>query len=240
MGSVTQPHLATGRDSDAELVERAGRGEARAFEAIMRRHNRLLFRSARGIVDDDAEAQDVVQEAYLRAFSTLPSFRGDCALGTWMARIAINIARDTQRKQGRTLRFDDMAAHDDAPDREEMMFLSAHASSSPDAQVESGQMRALLQLAIDSLPPKYRSVLILRSVQEMSVEETAACLELSADVVKTRYLRARSMMRDALGAHVEAHANDVYDFAGARCDAVVAHVIAESRRLGLISPDGQC
>ena len=120
------------------------------------------------------------------------------------------------------------------------MFLSAHASSSPDAQVESGQMRALLQLAIDSLPPKYRSVLILRAVQEMSVEETAACLELSADVVKTRYLRARSMMRDALGAHVEAHANDVYGFAGARCDAVVAHVIAESRRLGLISPDGQC
>ena len=121
MGSVTQPHLATGRDSDAELVERAGRGEARAFEAIMRRHNRLLFRSARGIVDDDAEAQDVVQEAYLRAFSTLPSFRGDCALGTWMARIAINIARDTQRKQGRTLRFDDMAAHDDAPDRDRVL-----------------------------------------------------------------------------------------------------------------------
>lgn len=237
MGSVMQAQLATGQETDSELVARAGHGDARAFETIMRRHNRLLFRCARGIVDDDAEAQDVVQEACLRAFSTLPLFRGDCALGTWMARIAINIALDTQRKQGRTLRFDDLDGPGDASDREEMMFLSAHATPTPDVQIERGQMRALLQLAIDSLPAKYRSVFILRAVHEMSVDETAACLELSSDVVKTRYLRARAMVRDALGAHVEAHSNDVYDFAGARCDAVVSHVMAKLRRLGLIGPD---
>ena len=83
--------------TDAELVARAGRGDALAFETIMRRHNRLLFRSARGVVSDDAEAQDVVQETYLRAFSTLKSFRGDSKLGTWLARITINIALDAQR-----------------------------------------------------------------------------------------------------------------------------------------------
>lgn len=118
------------------------------------------------------------------------------------------------------------------------MSLNAPATTSPDVQAERGQMRALLQRAIDSLPPKYRSVFILRAVQEMSVDETASCLELTEAVVKTRYLRARSMLRDALGAQVEAHAHDVYAFAGARCDAVVAHVMAELQRQGLISPGG--
>lgn len=232
-----EPDLTSGRQSDFDLVTRAGRGQAAAFETIMRRHNRLLFRSARGVVDDDAEAQDVVQETYLRAFSTLRSFRGDCALGTWMARIAINIALDTQRRRGRTVRFDDVEELRAESDREEMMSFNTPAATAPDAQAERSQMRALLQRAIDSLPAKYRSVFILRAVQEMSVDETASCLELTEAVVKTRYLRARSMLRDALGAQAEAHAHDVYAFAGARCDAVVAHVLAELQRQGLISPD---
>ena len=99
-------------------------------------------------------------------------------------------------------------------------------------------MRALLQRAIDSLPPIYRSVFILRAVQELSVGETASCLQVSDAVVKTRYLRARSMLRDALGAQVEAHANDVYAFAGERCDAVVARVLAELQRQGRLRTDG--
>ena len=114
----------------------------------------------------------------------------------------------------------------------------AHPDSAPDAQLERDQMRALLQRAIDSLPPIYRSVFILRAVQEMSVDETASCLQVSDAVVKTRYLRARSMLRDALGAQVEAHAPDVYAFAGARCDAVASHVLAELRHQGRIGPDG--
>jgi len=227
----------SGRRSDADLVARAARGQAAAFEAIMRRHNRLLFRSARGVVDDDAEAQDVVQETYLRAFTTLHAFRGDCALGTWLARIAINVALDALRKRGRIVRLDDVEELRAEPDREETMSFNAPAPISPDTHAERGQMRALLQRAIDGLPAKYRSVFILRAVQEMSVDETAACLELSAAVVKTRYLRARSMLRDALGAQVEAHAHDVYAFAGARCDAVVAHVLAALQRRGLIGSD---
>lgn len=234
---LSDPVAATRVASDGDLAVRAARGEVAAVEALVRRYNRLLFRSACGVVGDDAEAQDVVQETYLRAFSNWGSFRGDCALGTWLARIAINVALDAQRKRGRTVPIDD--SHDVAsePAMEHLMAFNAPATAAPEARIERSQMRALLQHAIDSLPPIYRSVFILRAVQEMSVDETAACLQVSDAVVKTRYLRARSMLRDALGAQVEAHAQDIYAFAGARCDAVVTHVLAELQRQGLIRPE---
>lgn len=226
--------------TDAELVQRTLAGEALAFEAIMRRHNRLLFRSARGIVGDDAEAQDVVQEAYLSAFTKLHSFRGDAALGTWLARIAINIALDVQRKRGRTVLFDASAdaplAPGAEPAPEHVMHDTTATHDAPDTAAERKQIRALLQGAIDSLPPIYRSVFILRAIQELSVDETAACLQVSGDVVKTRYLRARSMLRDALGARIEAHATHTYAFAGTRCDAVVAHVLAMLSHQGHLPP----
>jgi RNA polymerase sigma factor (sigma-70 family) len=235
----TPDTLGTIACADSELVARAARGEALAFEVIMRRHNRLLFRSARGVVGDDAEAQDVVQETYLRAFSSLGSFRGACALGTWLARIAINVALDVQRKRGRTVLIDDTLDLGAEPATEHMMVFNAPASAAPDAQAETHQMRALLQRAIDSLPPIYRSVFILRAVQEMSVDEAAFCLQVSNDVVKTRYLRARSLLRDTLGALLEAHAHDVYAFAGARCDAVVHHVLTQLQQQGRIHrPEG--
>lgn len=238
MNPLNAPAVMAAAGDDDELVARAGRGEALAFETLMRRHNRLLFRSARGVVGDDAEAQDVVQETYLRAFTTLSSFRGDCALGTWLARIAINVALDVQRKRSRSVPIDDTQAFGDEPAMEHVMAFNAPAQAAPEAQLAVRQTRALLQRAIDSLPPIYRSVFILRAVQEMSVDETAACLQVTDAVVKTRYLRARAMLRDALGAMVEAHAHDVYAFAGARCDAVVAGVLAELRRRGHIGPDG--
>ena len=189
----------------------------------MRRHNRLLFRCVRGVVDDDAEAQDVVQEAYLRAFASLHAFRADAALGTWLARIAINAALDAQRRRGRSVPLLDSIDSQDPdaePEMEHTTAFNAPGKDSPDAQAERSEMRALLQRAIDSLPVIYRSVFILRAVEELSVGETAACLQLSDDLVKTRYLRARALLRDALGAQVEAHAPQVLAFAGARCDAV--------------------
>lgn len=241
MDTLTPPERVdaiAGTEVDSELVTRASRGESLAFELIMRRHNRLLFRSARGVVADDAEAQDVVQEAYLRAFSSLGSFRGDCALGTWLARIAINTALDMQRKRGRSVPIDDTLDLGNEPAMEHLMAFNTPAHAAPEAHVETVQMRALLRRVVDGLPPNYRSVFILRAVQEMSVAETAACLQISEDLVKTRYLRARSLLRDALGAHVEAHAQDVYAFAGARCDAVVAQVLTQLQRLGHIRPGG--
>lgn len=211
---------------DAALAAEACRGDAAAFELIMRRHNRLLFRTARGIVADDAEAQDVVQETYLRAFERLGDFRGDAALATWLARIAINLALDALRRRGRVVWLD--------PDKEDDMTPSTDPT--PEAAAEGAQMQRLLQSAIDGLPPIYRSVFILRAVQELSVEQTADCLGVSAEAVRTRHLRARALLRDTLGARVEAHAQSVYPFAGAHCDAVVSAVLARLRQNGSIAP----
>lgn len=221
--------------SDAQLVAGALRGEPAAFEAIMRRHNRTLFRTARGVVADDAEAQDVVQETYLRAFTRLADFQGGASLATWMARIAINVALDMLRKRGRSV---PIAVQDleDEPSPEQSMSFSAPPGNSPESVLASSELRALLQSAIEGLPPLYRSVFMLRAVQEMSVEETAYCLQVSGAVVKTRYLRARALLRDALSAQIEAHTDGVFAFAGERCDQVVRHVLAQLHTRGLISP----
>lgn len=227
--------IRTDRSQDLALVERARAGDALAFEAIMRQHNRLLFRCARGVVSDEAEAQDVVQEAYLRAFSKLRDYRGDSALATWLARIAFNAAVDAMRRKGRHVQWGGDDASDDDAGPENSMTQSS-GTESPDAAAERAEVRDILQSAIESLPPIYRSVFILRAVEEASVDETARCLEVSDAVVRTRYLRARAMLRESIGQQVEMHAPDALQFAGARCDAVVNHVLAELARAGLIRP----
>lgn len=217
-----------------ELARRAVAGQAHAFEAIMRRYNRLLFRSARGIVPDDAQAQDVVQDAYLQAFLHLHDFRGESELGTWLVRITIHAALQAERRQGRLVQLEDgwdsgdmTCAEIDMPDQ----FVSPEP---PDRAAERGELRALLQAAIEDLPVIYRSVFMLRAVENMPVEEVAQCLGVNAAVVKTRFLRARAMLRDALADRFEAHAPSTFAFAGARCDAVVAHVMARLREQGLV------
>jgi RNA polymerase sigma-70 factor (ECF subfamily) len=162
--------------ADGPLIERALRGEQSAFESIMRSHNRMLFRAARGVVSDDAEAQDVVQETYLRAFTRLKEFQGGASLGTWMARIAINVALDALRKRSRSVLVDAQEL-DQEPSPEHMMFLSTSQAVSPESVLARIELQALLQSAIEGLPPIYRSVFILRAVQEMSVSEAAYCLQ---------------------------------------------------------------
>jgi RNA polymerase sigma factor (sigma-70 family) len=223
--------------SDAELVLALQAGDARAFETIMRRHNRLMFRTARGIVGDDAEAQDVVQEAYLRAFTAIASWRGEAALSTWLARIAINVAIGMHRKRGRWISLDEGQQGDHDRDPEAAMNDPDTSDSGPEQQTARMQMRHLLEQAVNGLPEIYRSVFMLRAVEEMSVEQTADALAVSPDVVKTRYLRARAMLRTALGAEVGGgDLQHLYAFAGTRCDAVVATVLAELHARGLIRP----
>ena len=220
--------------ADRVLLAALQEGQAAAFEELMRRYNRLLFRAARGIVRDDAEAQDVVQEAYLRAFTAMQGYRGDAALSTWLARIAVNAALDARRKRGHVVELDALTDADGENSPEPMMSLRAADTETPDGMAERAQLRGLLQAAIEGLPAIYRSVFILRAVEEMSVDETAFCLRVSDAVVKTRYARARAMLREALGAQVEAEAPHAFAFAGARCDAVVAHVLGELDRRGQI------
>jgi RNA polymerase sigma-70 factor (ECF subfamily) len=231
------PHAAvpmTDSRTDGDLVQSLLRGDASAFEAIMRRHNRLMFRTARGIVGDDAEAQDVVQEAYLRAFTAIAAWRGEAALSTWLARIAINVALSVQRRKGRWIEMRD-PEEGAGSGGEPLHGLHAHSPASPEQQTEQAQMRRLLEQAINRLPPIYRSVFMLRAVEEMSVEDTADALAVSADVVKTRFLRARAMLREQLGAEL-APTQGLYAFAGHRCDAVVAAVLAQLHARGLIRP----
>ena len=227
---VLNPNLLTASAvsvlTDVELATSAASGNAASFELLVRRHNRLLFRTARGVVRDDAEAQDVVQETWLRAFSRLDSYRGEAALGTWLARMAINIAISSQRRKGR---------HVPLPEAEGAIDMqNLEAGEGPDASAERMEMRALLQASIAALPVIYRSVFMLRAVEDMSVEEAAFCLGVSQDVVKTRFLRARAMLREDLATRVETNAHDTFQFAGARCDAVTSHVLAELLRQDLL------
>lgn len=216
---------------DPALLAALREGQAWAFEELMRRHNRLLFRAALGIVRDAAEAQDVVQEAWLHAFRGLGAFRGDASLATWLTRIAINQALAHQRKRGHLVAWDDEIesegqAYADA--------VGADAPRSPEDEVARLQLRRQLQEAVDLLPPIYRSVFILRAVHGLSVEDTALGLEVSQDVVRTRYARARAMLRARLCVDAQAEAAFLHDVAGARCDATVANVLAELRGNGIV------
>ena len=234
MPSISKSACPTRHARDLKLAGRAAAGESLALETIMREHNRLLFRCARGIVADDASAQDIVQDAYLRAFTALDGFRGECALGTWLARIAIRLALDHQRQRARLVNLDTAAEQYSGTPMESPMLRQVPPAEMPEALAERAQLRTILQRAIDSLPPIYRSVFMLRAVEEMSVNDTALCLQVSTDVVKTRYLRSRALLRDALGAQLEAQSAEVYAFAGARCDAVVAHVLTSLRHRQLL------
>lgn len=219
-------------DEERLLLAALRQGQARAFEELMRRYNRLLFRAARGILHDDAEAQDVVQETWLRAFQGLASFRGDAALATWLTRIAIHQALDQQRKLGRMVLWDTDPAQEDEMPRSPSDL--AAQPPSPEQELARREVRRRIEQAIDLLPPIYRAVFILRAVHGLSVEDTALALQVSADVVKTRYLRARAMLREELDFDPETEAAYLHDFAGARCDETVAAVLARLRAAGVI------
>lgn len=219
-------------DEDRLLLDGLRQGHARAFEQLMRRYNRLLFRAARGILHDDAEAQDVVQETWLRAFQALPSFRADASLATWLTRIAIHQALDRHRKLGRMVLWDaDPAQEDEMP---ASPWDPAAAPPSPEQELARLQVRRRIEEAIDLLPPLHRAVFILRAVHGLGVEDTASALQVSTDVVKTRYLRARSRLREHLDFEPVTEAAWLHDFAGARCDGLVAAVLARLRAAGVI------
>ena len=221
------PEAFAAQPSEGELLARLRAGQADAFAQLMRRYNRLLFRAARGILDDDAEAQDAVQEGYLSAFLALDDFRGDASLGTWLTRIVINQALGRQRKLGKVVFLDEgLLLHE-----ESAMADDHHA---PEATASRNELRRRLEAAIDLLPPIYRCVFILRAVADLSVEDTAASLRVSQDVVKTRYLRARAMLRRQLDGAGEAALCNVHDFMGARCDEVVREVLARLREVGVV------
>jgi RNA polymerase sigma-70 factor (ECF subfamily) len=211
---------------DAELARLMAGGDIAAFELVMRRHNRMLFRTARAILRDDAEAEDALQEAYLQAYHAIGGFRGEAKLSTWLARIVANQALMRLRKRAR--RGDVLPLHSSAePDG-----TDTDMPRTPEQETQRAQIRKLLEAQIDSLPEAYRAVFMLRAVEELSVEETAAVLQIPEATVRTRLFRARSLLREALAARIDVAYEDAFAFAGERCDRIVASVLERVRKKG--------
>jgi RNA polymerase sigma-70 factor, ECF subfamily len=210
--------------SDAELVRLVlGKDEA-ATRALMQRYNRRLYRVARGVVRDDSEAEDVLQEAYLRAFSGLADFRGESSLSTWLTRIVLNQA--LQRLRRRTdVPVSDIDQDAERRGAEVIPFPASQSTIDPERAMAQQQLCQLVERAIDELPCEFRTVLMARVVEGMSVEETAAAFDLQPETVKTRLHRARRLLKQALAEHIGPHFGDLFPFAGQRCDRITNAVI---------------
>lgn len=209
--------------SDAELAGRVAGGENAAFETLMRRHNRTLFRTARAILRDDAEAEDTLQEAYMQAYQSMGSFRGEAKLSTWLARIVANEALMRLRKHTRRAEIVPLQSSAALENFNEIPDPSMEKS--PENSAQRAQTRRLLEAQIDALPDSYRAVFMLRAVEEMSVEETAAVLQIPEATVRSRFFRARSLLREGLAAKIDIACEEAFAFAGERCDRIVANVM---------------
>jgi len=206
---------------EKELVHLAAQGNAQAFEFIMRRHNRLLFRTARSILKNDTESEDVLQEAFVKAWRALTSFRDDAKLSTWLVRIVVNEALGRLRRQSATII--PLDANGIATEAEHALEMNAPAH--PESQAMSGQMQKLIESHIDALPDSFRTVFVLRAVQELSVEETASALDIPEATVRSRFFRARGLLRESLARNIDLATADAFAFDGVRCDRIVAAVI---------------
>ena len=212
---------------DLELAHRALARESGAFRAIMKAHNQRLYRLARGFVRDNGEAEDIVQESYVRAFTHLEGFRGDSSLATWLSRIVINEALGRLRKTRRTGQF---VATDDPRRQAEIIAFPLNAGTEdPERTMAQRQILQLVEKATDSLPDAYRTVFVARVIEGMSIEETASLLGLRPETVKTRLHRARSLVRKELDAQIGPVLFDAFPFAGRRCERLTTAVL---KRLG--------
>jgi RNA polymerase sigma-70 factor (ECF subfamily) len=191
----------------------------------MRQHNRLLFRTARSILKSDAEAEDALQEAYLRAWRALPTFRADSKLSTWLVRIVINEALGRLRRAPVQVIPMESAR---SPDEQQIPELQDdYPDHQPEQTAERAQLRRLIEARIDKLPDAFRTVFMLRAVEELSVGEVATALGLPQETVRTRFYRARSILRDGLSRDIDLATVGAFSFDGDRCDRVVASVLAQ-------------
>jgi RNA polymerase sigma-70 factor (ECF subfamily) len=213
--------------NDAELAIRTARGDQAAFEAMMRRYNSRLFRVARAILRDDTEAEDALQEAYLHAYRRMGEFRGEAQLSTWLTRIVVNQSLMQLRKQKRdrvVVPFSGRSGSQTVD--QEIADVADNQTESPSNALLRAEVRRMLERRIDELPVAFRTVFVMREVEDMTVQETAACLSIPESTVRTRLFRARAMLRQSLERDVDSATADIFGFAGTRCDRIVAAVLA--------------
>src|SRR5712692_3596349 len=213
---------------DEEIVSRVIAGEAALFEVLMRRHNQRVYRTIRAILKDEFEIEDVMQQSYVSAYGSLRQITGTPKFSTWLTRSAINEALARRRR----------AAHFDSnqdvvhPANDTAMQLASE-DGNPEEKAAGRELTSMLEAAIDALPDSFRSVVMLRAVEEMSTAEAAEVLGVTEDVVKTRLHRAKESIRDLLVERVNAHAEEAFPFYAPRCDRVVAEVFARIQGIAI-------
>jgi RNA polymerase sigma-70 factor (ECF subfamily) len=210
---------------DETVLNRVRRGETDLFEVVMRRYNRRVYRVVRAIVRDDDEASDVTQEAHVNAFMHLRDFSGRARFSTWLTRIAVHEALARVRRRSRLESLDDTDSED---------VLMTSSSPGPEDRASNGELRVLLERAVDSLPEVFRTTFVLRSIENLSVAETAEILGVPEDTVKTRHYRARERLQSWLSHRVGGALPVLFDFDGERCDRVVTNVLQRVRGVTML------
>lgn len=205
--------------TDEEIVARVRAGETVWFEILMRRYNRRLFRVSHSILGDPSEAEDVMQDAYVRAYLHLEQFDGRARFATWLTKIAVHEALARLRRRRRLVEMDALA------DASEEYRMPASNTPNPEQEVLIRTLGIILESAINQLPAAYRSVFMLREIEEMSTAETAECLGISEEAVKVRLHRARARLRKAITAQTSLATASAFQFDGARCDRIVSRVL---------------
>lgn len=213
--------------TDSDIVQRVRAGEHALFEILMRRHNQRVYRAARAVVKDDAEVEDVMQQAYINAFTHLHQFEDRSEFSTWLTRIVLNEAFARRQKMQRTESLAIRAGDNSGALMEQM----TSTQPDPERQAYAEELRRVLEHAVDELPESYRTVFVLRDVEGMSTSETGTGLGIGDEAVKTRLHRARAMMRRSVSARLGELAGSAFQFHAPRCDRVVAAVL-ESIQVG--------
>ncbi|HSW07296.1 RNA polymerase sigma factor [Aquabacterium sp.] len=203
---------------DMAIAHRVAAGDRAAFDLLMRRNNRRLYRLARATMRNDAEAEEALQEAYLAAYRGIAHFRGESSLATWLSRMVLNECMGRLRKSARRQNIIPMGTSD------EMEDIHADEHDDPEKALLRGEILALIERKLDALPRDFRLVFILRSVEELSIDETADVLGIEQATVRSRHFRARSLLRESLAREIDVAARDLFDFGGEHCDRIVAAV----------------
>jgi RNA polymerase sigma-70 factor (ECF subfamily) len=231
--SSSDPAICTAVEDEVALARRVANGDRAAFELLMRRYNRRLYRLARASLRDDAEAKDALQEAYLSAYGAIGSFRGDATLSTWLSRLVLNECGMRQRRSARRRDIMRLVSADTSRTETESV---ADAAERPDHAAARTQLRGILESKLNELPEALRVVFVLRSVEELSVAETAESLGVAQETVRVRHFRAKGMLREALAREIDLAETDLFEFGGRQCDRIVANVSEKLSSLSLRTP----
>ncbi|KGD90673.1 RNA polymerase sigma factor [Achromobacter sp. RTa] len=228
MTTVAEPAAMLAEENDLALARRIAAGEEAAFELMMRRHNRRLYRLARATLRNDADAEDALQEAYLAAYRSIVRFRGESSLFTWLSRLVLNECFGRLRKHERREALCPMGGNLE----DEADAMTINDFDPPYHAAARSQLRALLEARLDALPVAFRTVFVLRSVEELSVEETADCLGIPEATVRSRHFRANAMLRESLSRDIDVTEKSLFEFDGDDCDRLVATTLARLKRAG--------